>query len=327
MKLSIIIPMYNAENYIIRCLSSIEIDLKNNPEYYELILVNDGSIDSTENVVKDYISKNSDIDILYLFTENKGVSHARNLGLRNVKGDYVYFLDSDDYVSDNFLSSILDEIFVSSPDLIVTSYKRFKNSTSVLFINDHRSHECFFTDYIDDKYNVNMCTLVFRLDNIKRINLHFSEDLKYGEDLEFYQKYFTISPNISYIEDVFFFYIDNLSSAMNRKSGFDRFDAIEASLRVKKYLELNFPNLVDVYSKRYLPMRLIRVFKNLVDEESYEEAIVLCEKYKSLIHYGSLGIRSDFKLFLMSVYPYFIIKLLSLSTLFRSFLRVFRRQK
>lgn len=100
--LTIIVPIYNTENYLSECIDSI---LNQSYKNIELILINDGSTDNSGFICDEYSRRNKRIKIIH--TENKGVSHARNIGLSIAKGEYITFVDSDDFVShDIYLENI-----------------------------------------------------------------------------------------------------------------------------------------------------------------------------------------------------------------------------
>lgn len=101
MKLSIIVPVYNVELYIVKCLSSL---LEQDIEDYEIIVVNDGTKDRSMELVHQNFSNCTRIHIIE--QENQGLSAARNIGMKHASGDYVWFFDSDDWVSENILASI-----------------------------------------------------------------------------------------------------------------------------------------------------------------------------------------------------------------------------
>ncbi|QDO93534.1 glycosyltransferase [Formosa sediminum] len=105
MKLSIIIPVYNAENFVGQCLESI-LNQNIDPSEFEIIAVDDGSIDGSVSVLQTY-EKNND-NILVVLQKNQGVGAARNKGMELAKGKYLYFLDSDDYLASNVLLPILE---------------------------------------------------------------------------------------------------------------------------------------------------------------------------------------------------------------------------
>lgn len=125
MFLSIIVPVYNVEKYIRRCIDSL---LNQNIDNYEIIVVNDGSADKTDEIItKEYIDK-----IRYLKKDkNSGLSDTRNYGIKIAKGDYVIFVDSDDYIEENCLSKINDYIMnYKEVDVIFTDYYVNKNDYS-----------------------------------------------------------------------------------------------------------------------------------------------------------------------------------------------------
>ena len=106
-KFSIIIPVYNVENYIKKCLDSVFAQTEKD---YEVIVVNDGTKDNSMDIVKNY-------DVKIVNQKNQGLSEARNTGLKNAKGEYILFLDSDDYIEKNLLKE-LNKSIKNKPDLV-----------------------------------------------------------------------------------------------------------------------------------------------------------------------------------------------------------------
>ena len=98
MKLSIVVPVYNVEKYIVRCISSL---ISQDYDDYEIIIVNDGTPDNSIEVLT---SKISDERITIIHQENGGLSSARNVGMHHANGEYIWFVDSDDWVEKNCLS-------------------------------------------------------------------------------------------------------------------------------------------------------------------------------------------------------------------------------
>ena len=112
LKLSIIIPIFNVEKYIDKCLDSIFSQCVDNT-MYEVILVNDGTQDDTLTVLRPYLEKNE--NCVLINQENQGVSVARNTGLLKSKGDYVWFIDSDDWLERGSIEYIIDLIKKECP--------------------------------------------------------------------------------------------------------------------------------------------------------------------------------------------------------------------
>lgn len=127
MKLSIVIPMFNAENYISRCLNSaLDQNLPNNE--YEIIIINDGSTENSLKICQEFAIKHSNIKIIS--TENLGQSSARNAGIQISKGEYIYFIDSDDYISTNSLDILIEESLKFNLDILC--FKMIRTKTSEL---------------------------------------------------------------------------------------------------------------------------------------------------------------------------------------------------
>lgn len=116
--ISVIIPCYNAADTIVRTLESVE---EQTFKDYEVVLIDDGSLDNTKNIVTNYIKEKD--NYVFLKQENKGVSTARNYGLNNAKGKYIAFLDADDVYHPLFLETLFNEIEKNRTDLACSQYQ------------------------------------------------------------------------------------------------------------------------------------------------------------------------------------------------------------
>ena len=118
-KISIIVPVYNAEDYLKRCLDSL---INQTYKNIEIIIIDDSSTDNSKEIIKKYASK--DNRIRTFFSEiNQGVSKSRNIGLKSFFGDYVLFMDSDDYLKDDALEIMLDRSIKYNADGSIDRYK------------------------------------------------------------------------------------------------------------------------------------------------------------------------------------------------------------
>ncbi|MBQ9011405.1 MAG: glycosyltransferase family 2 protein, partial [Bacilli bacterium] len=127
-KFSVIVPVYNGENYIKKCLDSLTVDTNSD---VEIIIINDGSTDNSENIIKSYMDKFANI---FLYTiVNHGQGYARNYGLSKANGEYVFFVDSDDYVAENIFKVVDDFLKKQSPDIILYDYVAVSNNGEKLF--------------------------------------------------------------------------------------------------------------------------------------------------------------------------------------------------
>ena len=121
MRLSIIIPVYNVEKYISRCLESLcHQSLSQND--YEILIVNDGSTDNSVAIANQYVDKYANFKLID--KENGGVGSARNKGIAEAKGNYIYFIDPDDYLATNLLKILLDYADNYSLEILTFSTKK-----------------------------------------------------------------------------------------------------------------------------------------------------------------------------------------------------------
>ncbi len=118
MKFSVVIPMYNVEAYLERCLGSFASQAGFSAEDFELILVNDGSTDMTAAVAEQFKKSHNDLNIKVLSQANQGLSRARNAGLECARGEYVWFVDSDDWVAGDALARLDEAVRECAPDVV-----------------------------------------------------------------------------------------------------------------------------------------------------------------------------------------------------------------
>lgn len=118
--ISIIVPIYNKEDYLPQCLDSI---INQSYTNFEVLLVNDGSTDSSGIICQEYAERDS--RFRYIEKENGGVSSARNLGLERSEGAYITFIDSDDWVEFNYLEVLYNALRENNADVAISSYKSY----------------------------------------------------------------------------------------------------------------------------------------------------------------------------------------------------------
>lgn len=232
-KLSIIIPVYNVEKYILPCLLSIFNQGLDENEY-EVILINDGTPDNSLGVIEDLIQTHTNIVVIE--QTNKGLSVARNKGMERASGEYLMFIDSDDLLIDNRLKYLLNEAYESKPDLIVADYivmygdtvtnvpnedlyplNKSEKSGSQLFLEDLSPNDYFVWRTIYRRQ--------FLIDN----KLHFIESITF-EDAPFTQECFLKAKKCIRVTYPFYIYRrrhGSLSTTINKKSVLDINKVIE----------------------------------------------------------------------------------------------------
>ncbi|MFB4033716.1 glycosyltransferase family 2 protein, partial [Streptococcus pneumoniae] len=128
--ISIVIPIYNVENYLRQCLDSIVAQTYQN---FECLLINDGSPDHSADICREYVSKDS--RFRYFEKENGGVSSARNLGIEHSKGEYITFIDSDDWVDSDYLEVLYTTLLEEGADIAVSTYKKFNLKNNCFYFH------------------------------------------------------------------------------------------------------------------------------------------------------------------------------------------------
>lgn len=194
---SIIIPVYNAERTLCKCLDSIlEQDFNN----YEIILVNDGSKDSSLDICNEYGSKHHNISVIN--QNNTGVSSARNAGLDVAKGDWITFIDSDDYIENGFFNCLdtynEDLIILNSKNLSLTgdmSDSLFSKKNKQL--HNKNSITQFLSTYIDSSLYRAPWAKFYKKELIK--DIRFDTNMKIGEDSHFVFRYLCNIKTMSYL--------------------------------------------------------------------------------------------------------------------------------
>ena len=132
---SVIIPIYNASDYLQRCLVSI---LNQSYKNIEIILINDGSTDNSVEICKKWEKDNN--NIIFIDSLNKGVSEARNKGLEISKGDYICFIDSDDYIDKNYIKILLQTALYENADIVECNYKRVLENGNLIEKKDLKEY-------------------------------------------------------------------------------------------------------------------------------------------------------------------------------------------
>lgn len=208
-KVSIILPIYNSELYLEECIDSILAQTYSN---FELIIVNDGSTDNSVEICNQYIKKDS--RIILITQKNKGVSSARNLGIKIAKGEYVVFVDSDDFLMPMALSTIVKNF--KSIDLVCFGFKSLyldKEKDVICHNSNINNNDIFFNQMIfNHEIGGSLWNKAYRRKIIIDNNIRFDENIHFCEDLLFNTDYFTYCKNVKYIMKCLYNYRKRRSS-------------------------------------------------------------------------------------------------------------------
>ena len=209
--ISILIPMYNSSKTIKECLNKI---LEQNTNYIEIILIDDNSTDDTYNVCSKYVKEYNFIKLYK--NDKKGVSTARNYGIKKSNGDYIIFIDSDDFLIDNAINEIKENL---SGDMIIYGFSYVNKNLKVLStVKDEKYHvtkeefvEKKLLKYIDNSLMYSVWNKVFKRKIIEKNNLFFNENFNFNEDILFCLNYLKNCNNIVNIDKSLYLYVCDTS--------------------------------------------------------------------------------------------------------------------
>lgn len=243
--ITIIIPVFNAENYITSCLESI---LQQSYSNIEIIVINDGSIDNTEKIIEEYCIK--DPRIHYISQINSGPSAARNRGLKSATGEYIMFLDADDWLEKKCCEISINTIKAYHADMLMFDYYKVinnekypYNSFSKKFIEFQKNKENL--NFVYDMRAISVWGKLYKTLSIK--NIFFDETIKISEDVDFNFRVYNQIDKIVYIQKYLLNYrvLDNSSVHGFDKNIYDKL--MQPIKKMSKYM-LNGEQIKAYYS-------------------------------------------------------------------------------
>ena len=218
--ISIIVPVYNSLGTLDTCITSI---LSQKFEDYELLLVDDGSSDNSLELCREYATIDRRIRVFH--KENGGVSSARNFGIEKACGKYLFFMDSDDYISPQYLTHMINMIIKYGDQIQpITAVRQFTQEDEVRQVNHNPIRKRRFTRrdivklYLEGLLNPPWNKL-FQRETIIEHNIRFPEEISLGEDLLFNIAYVRVSGMKSFIvmDDVHYYYRQGSNDSLSRK--------------------------------------------------------------------------------------------------------------
>ncbi len=196
LKVSVIVPVYNAEKYLEACLESI---VTQSFPYLEIICINDGSDDKSAEILEEYVQKDS--RVIVVNQEHKGMSAARNTGLEHASGLYVTFVNSSDFIEVNMIEVMLKNMITRNPDVVIESVWAYDDrmKSRVLKEDPYFTLSWMKPEFVSDVFSCGdildkffmlpamVWAKMYRKSFLQENNIAFKEDLSYGDILFFYE--------------------------------------------------------------------------------------------------------------------------------------------
>ncbi len=246
--ISIIIPIYNVEPYLRRCVDSL---LQQTCEDFELILVDDGSPDNCGAICDLYAAQDSRVRVIH--KPNGGLSDARNAGLEIARGEYIAFVDSDDWVAPNYLERLLCALVETGADICECDVLRTSGEEEIPPTEQRKPAVFRTADAMeqlihDGAFHQHVWNKLYRRDVIA--DILFPKG-KTNEDEFWTYQVFGNAKKVVKIQDVLYFYFQRPGSIMGETYSLKRLDALEAKLQRQDYIDAKFPQL-SLQAKRNL---------------------------------------------------------------------------
>ena len=266
--ISVIIPVYNAQDGIKRCVDSL---LNQSFKNFEIILLNDGSKDNSLNILKEYELKYSFVRVID--KQNEGVAVTRNKGILLAEGEYIMFMDNDDFVDSDYIETFYQAINEKNLDLVIGGYKRVNQDNQIIFSQDIQQSE--WSKYII----MAPWAKVYRTEFLKTNNLEFF-DYGIGEDIIFNLAAYKATYKIGLLDyKGYNWYYNSQSISNTSQRGFS--PKIDILVLFSKILELGKPSELEVYYlKRYYVWYLLFSGRTSSNQEFIHQYIKIKEWLK-----------------------------------------------
>lgn len=275
---SVIVPIYNVEKYLRHCIESI---INQTYQELEIILIDDGSPDGSGVICEEYAKKDSRIKVVH--KQNEGLGFARNTGLEYVTGDYVCFVDSDDWLEKNAIESWLNAIESNNADMVMCNYQKINDNGELLYRYQITKEKLIFEEsdiikniflpmigrnsYEKEDFTINMCvwTNIYSTHIIKDNHIRFLSEREYlSEDICFNLEYLLHTKKVVMIPDNLYCYRFNPDSLTNRYKGDEFNKAARLYAKVSKWAELaNMSEELEYRAHRFFITKVRELLKRL----------------------------------------------------------------
>lgn len=307
MKVSIIIPVYNVEKYIEQCLVSV---MNQTYKNIEVIVVNDGTMDNSIEIAKKITG--NDIRFVYVNKENGGLSDARNFGLRFATGDFVSFIDSDDYVDINYIKKMVISLENSSNNMVVTGVmldKLGKLHTK----SKWRNYTVDTTTALHNQY-INETSIPFTCAWGKLVPRSWYEEVQFPvgkihEDEYTTYKLYLKSSGVSFVDEPLYYYRIRENSIMTQSKSLKNlsiFEALEERIEIFKVKNIS---LVDTLICYYRYLQLFKIKLNKKDLFEVKETLKNKEKWiNQQLKHIPLNLKQRLKLIVFKYFKSYYFK-------------------
>lgn len=296
--ISVVLPCYNVEKFLPDCLKSLENQTIKN---YELIFVNDGSKDNTQQILEDFCAKAP--NRILINQENSGPSHARNTGIERASGEYLVFVDSDDIIAPSMFENLLNSLTKANADVACCGISWIKEKNGYKGKVSQIKKEYPFkaiggkdeilAQYFSGRFHLGPCNKIFKVEKLMEMKCWpkvFAEKTKYAEDMEFCIKYLSACENLAFIKKDLYFYRQRSGSIVHQKFSEDKLHAYNAFKFADELDKNEFKKTQTYLNARRCIVSLEMVMRMKLSKYQNSEIIrVAYENFKNNIKYVFKG--------------------------------------
>lgn len=323
-KISVVVPIYNAEKYLNRCLNSL---INQSYKNIEILLINDGS-DDLSGYICDNAARNDD-RIKVIHKKNTGVSDARNYGIDIATGEFICFIDSDDMLEEEALEYLYKILKKSNADVSCCGMKTYKNNILISNISSEEKISEYIEEDIIKNYSesgiflYSVCNKLYSLKIIKNYRCRFLNQIRYAEDALFNFFVFKECKKVVLSNQRMYRYYINGSSTVNKVTT-RRLDILNAQIEMYKFLKKNYCKYYENITKQFINSS-IAILIDIARENTRIEHKELINKLMEIINSNKFILKNKIKvknkekfLFaLLRINPYFFVYIYELRFKYR----------
>lgn len=233
-KVSLIVPIYNSQNYLEKCIKSL---ISQTLKDIQIILINDGSTDNSEKIIKSF----DDERIVYISKNNEGIGKTRNLGIDKATGEFLAFVDSDDYLNEHFCEYMYQKAVNDDCDLVVCDFFEERNTLVGIKFKDFKDTNLRETPELINYINLGPCNKLYKKSLFDDKSNRFEENLKY-EDAPFVVKMLVSANRIGKVNDYLTYYVihSNSETTIRDKRMYDILEITD--IIVNDLKKVDYPN-------------------------------------------------------------------------------------
>jgi glycosyltransferase involved in cell wall biosynthesis len=293
---SIIIPIYNAEKYVSKCIESV---INQSYEKIEVLLINDGSTDNSQEICDAYAIKDQRVKVIH--KQNQGVSSARNLGIDESKGEYISFVDSDDWIDLDTYKRLIACTLTFDVEVVIFEYDVVYEDGKVIF-KSYKNLEGVInkTSAIETVISPVSRFAVTKLYKRNIIgDIRFDTSIHIGEDTLFVMRTLGNANSIYYMAYPFYHYWQSDNSATRSKFNKKIFTGIDAYKQLVEKCKAKYPEITDVAISAYINL-IINVVMLLYENSAYPDSSGIIKKLNKIIRKNYLTLmfskKNNFKM-------------------------------